>query len=128
MLKEADVQGPQGQDDPVLAAITNLADVLRRFSVHASQLANECDEAAGLRDRGVPYREIADRGGPFIGEAEGALRELLDAVGEYRRCQARALYDEGLTMAQLGRMLGITRQRVAVLLDEKKRGSSRSDD
>lgn len=128
MLKEDGVRGGNAQEDAVLAAITNLADTLRRFAGHAEQLAGECDEAAGLRRSGATYREIADRGGPFIGEAEGPLRELLDAVGEYRRCQAKALYDDGLTMARLGRLLGITRQRVAVLLDEKKRGSSRSDD
>jgi hypothetical protein len=129
MLKEdGDVEGGNAQDDPVLAATTNLADTLRRFAGHAENLARECDEAASLRRAGTSYREIADRGGPFIGEAEGPLRELLDAVGEYRRCQARALYDDGLTMARLGRMLGITRQRVAVLLDEKKRGSSRAED
>ena len=127
MLKEDEVTGENAQDDPVFVAITNLADTLRRFAGHAEQIARECDAAAERRQSGAPYKEIADGGGPFIGEAEGPLRELLDAVGEYRRSQARALYDEGLTMARLGRLLGITRQRVAVLLDEKKRGGSRSE-
>ena len=128
LTEDGGVGGGNASDDSVLAAISNLADTLRRFAGHAESLARECDEAAGLRRAGSSYQEIADRGGPFIGEAEGPLRELLDAVGEYRRCQARALYDDGLTMARLGRMLGITRQRVAVLLDEKKRGSSRAED
>src|SRR3954452_5341270 len=128
MLKEGEVRGGNAQEDPVLAAISNLADTLRSFAGHAEQLARECDDAAELRRSGASYREIADRGGPFIGEAEGPLRELLDAVGEYRRCQARALYEDGLTMARLGRLLGITRQRVAVLLDEKKRGPARSEE
>jgi DNA-binding transcriptional regulator LsrR (DeoR family) len=38
-----------------------------------------------------------------------------------RRRQAWALYEEGMTMAQLGRLLGVTRQRIAVLLEEKRK-------
>lgn len=118
------------QQDPVLVAVGGLVGALRRFSAHTDELIAACDQAAGLRETGASYRKIADNGGPFIGEAAGPLRDLLDAVGEYRRTQARALYEEGLTMAQLGRLLGVSRQRVAVLLGEKseKPGKQEKED
>ena len=128
MLKTESRGSGWARDDPMLAAITNLSDALRRFAGHAEELARDCDAAAAQREAGTSYREIADRRGPFIGESDGPLRELLDAVGEYRRCQAKVLYSEGLTMARLGRLLGITRQRVAVLLDEKRRGSNQPEE
>jgi hypothetical protein len=118
----------QGEQDPVLAAMAALDVALRRFSDHTVELLEACDRTAGMRKTGASYRELADKGCPFIGEGTGPLRDLLDAVGEYRRCHAKALYEEGLTMAQLGRLLGVSRQRVAVLLDEKKGEAAAKDE
>jgi hypothetical protein len=98
-----------------------LVRALRRFSSETEELLHALDRAAGRRETGASYREIVEEGAAAVGFGSGALRELLDAVSEFRRAEARALYDEGMTMAQLGRALGITRQRVAVLLDDKKR-------
>ncbi|MCU1449286.1 MAG: hypothetical protein JWP02_1456 [Acidimicrobiales bacterium] len=117
--------GPTGPgvspDDPVLSAMGALVRALRRFSSESEELLGALDRAAGRREAGASYREIAEGGGVIVGFGSGALRDLLDAVSEFRRAEARALYEEGMTMAQLGRTLGITRQRVAVLLDDKKR-------
>jgi hypothetical protein len=101
-----------------------LVGALRRFSSETEQLLAALDRAAGRRGTGSSYREIADDGGVIVGFGSGALRVLLDAVSEFRRAEARALYEEGMTMAQLGRTLGITRQRVAVLLDDRKRSGA----
>src|SRR5207253_10809756 len=116
--------GPTGPgvspDDPVLSAMGGLVGALRRFSSETEQLLAALDHAARRRETGSSCREIAEDGGVIVGFSSGALRVLLDAVSEFRRAEARALYDEGMTMAQLGRTLGITRQRVAVLLDDRK--------
>jgi hypothetical protein len=120
--------GPTGPgvspDDPVLIAMGELVGALRRFSSETEQLLAALDHAAGRRGTGSSYREIAEDGGVIVGFGSGSLRVLLDAVSEFRRAEARALYEEGMTMAQLGRTLGITRQRVAVLLDDRKRSGA----
>jgi hypothetical protein len=120
--------GPTGPgvspDDPVLGAMGALVRALRRFSSESEELLDALDHAAGRRETGASYREIVEEGGAGMGFRTGALRDLLDAVSDFRRAEARALYGEGMTMAQLGRALGITRQRVAVLLDDKKRSRS----
>jgi hypothetical protein len=108
-------------DDHVLTAMGELVGALRRFSSQTDEILAALDRAAGQRDSGATYNQIAKEGGMFVGFSSGALRDLLDAVSEFRRAQASALYAEGLTMVELGRLLGVTRQRVAVLLDAEKR-------
>ncbi len=44
------------------------------------------------------------------------LSDLSDAGSNFRRIEARALYSEGLTMAQIAELFGVTRQRIAALL------------
>lgn len=48
------------------------------------------------------------------------LTESADSLHEYgsrvRRTEARALYDQGMTMEQIARLFGVSRQRVSVLL------------
>jgi DNA-directed RNA polymerase sigma subunit (sigma70/sigma32) len=50
------------------------------------------------------------------------LTESADTLQEHgsrvRRTEARTLYAEGLTMEQIARLFGVTRQRVSVLLRE----------
>jgi DNA-directed RNA polymerase sigma subunit (sigma70/sigma32) len=50
------------------------------------------------------------------------LTESAEALHEYgsrvRRTEARALHGEGLTMEQIARLFGVTRQRVSALLRE----------
>ena len=107
--------------DPVLDAMGGASDALRRFAHHTTEVLETFDRAAGLRQAGSSYREIAEQERLFIDFACGPYRELLDAVSALRRRQVRALYEEGMTMAQLGRLLGVTRQRIAVLLDDKRK-------
>jgi hypothetical protein len=107
-------------EDPVLDAIGGAAGALRTFTSHTNEVLEAFDRAVGRRQAGASYREIAEADGAFVTFTSGPLKELLDALGEFRRQQARALYDEGMTMAELGRLFGVTRQRVAVLLDDKR--------
>jgi hypothetical protein len=70
--------------------------------------------------RGRQIREIIpDEEPPLIVQL---LTESADALHVYgsrvRRAEARALHDEGLTMDQIARLFGVTRQRVSALLRE----------
>src|SRR5262249_47041231 len=52
------------------------------------------------------------------------IRVLARAGNQFRRMEARALYAEGLTMAQLATVLGVSRQRVSALLREGGAGTA----
>ena len=108
-------------DDPVLAAMGGAVGALRRFSHHTTEILDAFDRAAGMRETGTSYRQIAEEEPLFVDFSSGPFRELYEALSALRRCQARALYEEGMSMAQLGRLLGVTRQRIAVLLDNKRK-------
>jgi hypothetical protein len=103
-------------DDPVLAAISGAVGALRRFSHHTTEILEAFDRSAGMRETGASYRDIAQEEPLFVDFSSGPFRELYEALSALRRAQARQLYEEGMTMAQLGRLLGVTRQRIAVLL------------
>jgi hypothetical protein len=111
-------------DDAVLTAIGCAVGALRRFSDHSSEILEAFDRAAGMRETGASYRQIAEDEPLFVEFSSGAFHELYEALSALRRTQARALYNEGMTMAQLGRLLGVTRQRIAVLLSGKRNKST----
>jgi hypothetical protein len=45
-----------------------------------------------------------------------SLDALLEAGSRLRRAKARALYEDGVTMAAIGKLFGVTRQRVSCLI------------
>jgi hypothetical protein len=94
---------------------------LRRFVDHTTDVLEAFDRVSGMRESGSSYREIAEKEGLFVDFAAGPYRELVEAMSLMRRRQAWALYEEGMTMAQLGRLLGVTRQRIAVLLSANRK-------
>jgi len=113
------------QDDAVLDAMGRAVDALHRFSWHTGELVEAFDRAVARRRAGASYRELAREEPILVDFTSGPLKDLLDALSDVRRRQVRALYDDGMSMAELGRALGVTRQRVAVLLDTK--GSRQED-
>ena len=109
-------------DDAVLAAMGGAVGALRRFAHHTTEILDAFDRAAGMRETGTSYRQIAEEEPLFVDFSSGPFRELYDALSALRRSQARELHEEeGMSMAQLGRLLGVTRQRIAVLLDDKRK-------
>src|SRR5947209_13820256 len=106
--------------DPVLDAMGRAIEALRRFSGHTNELVEAFDRAAARRQAGASYRELADDEAMLVDFTSGPLKDLLDALSDFRRRQIRALYDDGMSMAELGRALGVTRQRVAVLLGNRE--------
>ena len=71
-------------------------------------------QAPGSHARSVPLEQRLT----LIEEISQAVRALSRNGSRFRRLEARALYADGLTMAQLAAVLGVTRQRASVLLHE----------
>jgi predicted transcriptional regulator len=81
-----------------------------------------------IRDRraaGLGYRAIvAGETRPLVVELLSETARDLDSVGaQVRRAEARALHDEGMTMDEIARHFGVTRQRVSALLREARTAS-----
>ena len=115
------MQGPDPADD-VLAALENLEAVLRETTERNRTAIRRADEIRRLREQGHQYSEIVPiEERPLIVELlTHNLSDLSDASSRFRRVEARALYSEGLTMAQIADLFGVTRQRVAALLGRDK--------
>jgi hypothetical protein len=115
------VQSPDPVDD-VLAALENLEAVLHETTERNRTAIRRADEIRKLRERGHPYSEIVPiEERPLIVELlTQSLYDLSDASSRFRRVEARALYSEGLTMAEIADLFGVTRQRVAALLGRDK--------
>ena len=62
----------------------------------------------------------------MIEQVSKALRALNEHGQIYRRAEARALYAEGLTMAELASVFQVSRQRMAMLLREPAEVSTRA--
>ena len=85
-------------DDPVLAAMGKAVGALRRFSHHTSEILEAFDRAAGMRETGASYRDIAGAGKPTaltlyynVGCGDGPAE--LDPVAFTRRYVSRAVRD-----------------------------------
>lgn len=67
---------------------------------------------------GRPLKEVVpEESAPLIVQLLTESADMLHAYGSrVRRTEARALYQEGLTMDEIARLFGVTRQRVSALL------------
>lgn len=104
--------------DNVLGALDAMNAVLGQLARRTSGMRAEADAVAAMRRDGGPWDEVL-----FTDEARhltAQLAESAEALGransELRRAQAAVLYGSGLSMERIGLLLGISRQRVAILL------------
>ena len=102
----------------VVDALAELVDALKRNADRIGRAVEKADVLIRQRENGRPWSEILraeDR--PLIIELIGQnLDELYTSGGRLRRALARSLYDEGMSMEQIARTFGVTRQRVSALL------------
>jgi len=70
---------------------------------------------------GVSYEQVVPLGRRLqeVVLISEAFKALSDAGGRYRHVEAKALYHEGMTMDEIARVLGVTRQRVSALLRQR---------
>jgi hypothetical protein len=105
-------------DDELLEALTALEEVLADNGRRASLIKKRIAQLRRLRARDVSYTElVASEDGPLIVHLLTESSAALDTSGaNVRRAEAEALYAEGLTMEQIAKSFGVTRQRVSALL------------
>jgi Sigma-70, region 4 len=105
-------------EDSFLEALTALERTLADNERRTMLIRRRIEQLRRLRSQGAPYSQIVSiSDGPLIVQLLTESSAALDISGAgVRRAEARALYDEGLTMDQIAERFGVTRQRVSALL------------
>jgi predicted XRE-type DNA-binding protein len=116
-------------EDAALACLQQLATAtgeLHRKVTHFTESMRARDWAPD----GLPYRQLVPlrKRLEIVEQISEVIREITTTGHLFRRMQARALYAEGLTMAQLASVFGVSRQRVSVLLRDPVAGPSKDED
>lgn len=115
-------------DDAAMACLDQLAASsgdLHRKVTRFNESMRAGDRADGLSYRQlVPLRKRLE----IVEQISEVIREITSTGHHFRRMQARALYAEGLTMAQLASVFGVSRQRVSALLRDQMDGPSPAKD
>jgi hypothetical protein len=104
--------------DPVLAALDELEAVIGVVAERNRTALRRARAIRRARERGLRYSDIVPREErPLVVELlTHTLNDLSEAGSHFRRVEARALYTEGLTMAEIAGLFGVTRQRIAAIL------------
>ena|ERR1700752_3637722 len=113
------------RNDPFDKALRDLERVLDVNARRMAQIKRRIAEIRRQRSAGRSYREIVeatqgDLSVQLITEATQALDEFGARV---RRAEALALYREGMTMEEIAKKFGVTRQRVSALLRDGREAS-----
>jgi hypothetical protein len=112
---ELDTPGP---DDEALACLSDLAAASGELHHQLSELSQRLVFARARHVPGSSYAQMTpleDRLATME-QISAAIKALVRDGSRFRRLEARALYAEGLTMAQLATVFGVSRQRVSALL------------
>jgi DNA-directed RNA polymerase specialized sigma24 family protein len=112
-------------DDEFLESLTALEEVLADNGRRATLIKKRIAQLRRLRARDVSYTElVTSEDEPLIVQLLTESSAALDTCGaNVRRAEAQALYAEGLTMEQIARRFGVTRQRVSALLRKAPKDS-----
>jgi hypothetical protein len=106
------------QGDEVLEAVWAMIEVVRQIAARLDVAEAQADRLIGMRADGVSYRDIiltSER--PLLMQIATMDLEAIAAAGtRLRRIGARALRDEGMTIDQIAKEFGVSRQRVSRLL------------
>jgi hypothetical protein len=110
--------GAHHETQAFLQALVELDEALD-VNMRRNRLMKErIDEIRRAVHEGRPLRDIVrHEPAPLLVELLSQSAENLSGYGSrVRRAEARALHREGLTMEQIARLFGVTRQRVSALL------------
>ena len=101
--------------------LDEFADEAEAVAHEQQQIANDARRLNRKREEGRPWADV------LAGEDAGALlrlvrtsgRRLATATGSLMRTLARELRNEGLSHRRIGRLLGVTHQRVTTILKSR---------
>ncbi len=105
-------------DDEALACLSDLAASSGELHHQLTELSRWLVLTKGGHLPGSSYAKmmpLEDRLA-MMEQISSAIKALVREGSRFRRLEARALYTEGLTMAQLATVFGVSRQRVSALL------------
>lgn len=110
-----------GTDEPVVQALIELKATLENTIANLTTAAERVGPMINQRISGKPWSWIT------MSEQQPAITEIitqtLDELGDFgnrfRREKANALRHEGLSMSTIGELLGVSRQRVWTLLQDR---------
>lgn len=108
--------------DVALACLSELAASAEQLHRSINRLSYEAGTTNGDGGNGRVYQRTLslERRVEMVEDISSAVKTLARDGHRFRRAQARALYEEGLTMAQLAMVFGVSRQRVSVLLRDAR--------
>lgn len=112
-------------NDEVLDALDDLLDALRENAERNRIALARAEAIRAARNDGKSYSEIvSDESRPLIVEVVNQnLDRLVTSGARFRRAEAKALHDEGVTMERIAEIFGVTRQRVSALLKSAQDGT-----
>ena len=110
--------GAAAERSAFLKALEELDDALELTIERAQRMKQRIAELRETCASGRPIREIVpEEKAPLLVQLLTESAETLQEFGSrVRRTEARVLHREGLTMDQIARLFGVTRQRVSALL------------
>lgn len=100
------------------AALDALLDELAVCVESLRGALERAEELRAQRAQGLAWSAVvADESRPLVVERiSAALGALNTTGGRFRRDQARALHDDGLSINRIAALFGVTRQRASVLV------------
>jgi hypothetical protein len=106
--------------DSFMEALDDLERALTQSVEMIDRMKVRIDEIRRARAGGRSLREIVpEEKAPLIVQLLTESTNLLHSYGNrVRRTEARALHREGMTMDEIAKLFGVTRQRVSALLRE----------
>ncbi|MEQ3552444.1 helix-turn-helix domain-containing protein [Pseudonocardia nematodicida] len=114
---------PDGRGGPANADVllTELNAQLAASIVDLEAARERVRDLQAMRARGASWREIVHQEErPLVVESlSRALDGIGGAGGRFRRAEAVALHAEGETISGIGRLFGVSRQRVSAYLQER---------
>jgi hypothetical protein len=110
-------------DDPFDQALRDLERALDANARRIAQIKRRMAEIRRQRSAGRSYREIveATKGDLSVRLITEATQTLDEVGARVRRTEAHTLYGEGMTMEEIAKKFGVTRQRVSALLRDAGR-------
>lgn len=102
-----------------VAATEDLLAVLDQLSAERRPLARRAQQVRKQLASGRSLTDVVQAEEPplIVATLRESTARFTEAFSRFQRAEARALHDEGMSMERIGRLFGVSRQRVAHLVE-----------